>query len=160
MVVEKEHSGVHSPKSRISGDNFPSPLGIQQVPISLELPRVHKLSIVSDLDAAATSDEGEDILPFRVHVSVLALPPFGLIENFGQDQERFDSAEDFARVEGCIGGAFAAEEDVRQIFPRSPFGDNSRPELRAPSGDHGRLNLRVNFLKTSSILLCDTTPPV
>src|SRR5215813_3233770 len=61
MVVKKQYGSVHTVHARIGGDDFPFPLGIEQVPIRRELSWAHQVGVVAQLDDAAVADKGKNV---------------------------------------------------------------------------------------------------
>src|SRR5215475_3465654 len=112
MVVKKQYRSVHTVHARIGGDDFPFPLGIEQVPIRRELFWAHQVGIVAQLDDATVADKSKNVLSFGVDVSVFALPPLRLIQNFGQHEERLNRSEDIGGIKRRLSGALAAKEEV------------------------------------------------
>src|SRR5207244_5572218 len=94
-----------------------------------------------------TPDKHKDVFSFGVSVSVFAPPPFRLIQDFGQQEERLNRSEDIRGMKRRLSGAHAADEQVHQIFSRASFGDDFRSELGAASRDCGDLDLWVGALE-------------
>src|SRR5438876_5520320 len=128
MIIKKAGiAGAWSSFANVPRFDFSLPLGIQQIPIGLEILYVDELGIIVDRAVSRRTDIVENVLAFRVRVLVLLEIPFSLVSDLGQYQRRLDRVERFSLIELLIVWIRPRAHYVGNIFFCASFGEQPLP---------------------------------
>ena len=75
MIIEEQIGAERASTARVHGDNFPLPLGVEQVLKGAEILWARKLGIVVNRRGTAVTHKSKYMFSLRVHVFMPAVPP-------------------------------------------------------------------------------------
>jgi hypothetical protein len=64
-----------------------------------------------------------------------------------QQENRLDRFQDLADVKRCISSTLAAGKNIRDVFPRTALGDNTRPQIIAATPQLADFDFRIGLRK-------------
>src|ERR1700752_3297631 len=128
MVKEKLQRRADARAGRLLGDIFAFPLGVDEIPVGLEVFRIDQIGIEIKAGRSRISEVNKYVLLFGVVVAVLAAVPLGLVESFGKYQRRLERTEDLSLVKDLKILHRPAAVKIRQHVAGAPFGDDARAQ--------------------------------
>lgn len=142
MVEEPRADPLAPGLPRIEGDDLAAPLGLDHVPVGFEFVRVDQIPVVEEIRHIHAAEENENVAALGIHVGVLPVPLFGLIDHLRQHHRRLDRIESLGRIEQRVGSARTADLDIPEKLSRTALRHDARPGLGRGRAGGDELNIR------------------
>src|ERR1043166_6671149 len=145
-----EMRDIRAPGTGCSAIHPAFPFRIQKVPERGKFLRVDQLRVVVDLPELGRADVAKKIALLRIGIAMRLAPPFRLVQDFRQQQRRFDRVEQLRLIE-IVAPEHADHEDVGEIFSRPPLSHEAALEVELDAAYGKEFDVRKRFLKRAGL---------